>query len=105
MARIDLFLTEIGRRLEEGSREYGDRSFGRSAADIMGELREEAFDVPGWLFVLVEKFNRMGAGQRCPGDLEVVKREALDICAQMFRLVGRLEDLGKHAVELEGRLA
>src|SRR3990172_2645641 len=46
------FCAAIAGRLEQGRKEYGDRSFLRPVGDLLGEIEQELFDVAGWAFVL-----------------------------------------------------
>lgn len=49
---FDAFAGEVRSRLEAGRAEYGDRSFARPPAELIGELQQEALDLAGWGFVL-----------------------------------------------------
>ena len=55
------FLDKLGRRLDKGAREYGDRSFEQSPGRTVEELLEEIEDIAGWAFVLwVQARKRLG---------------------------------------------
>lgn len=49
---IERDLAELNRRLEQGEREYGGKSFSRRPADLEREIDEELLDLVGWLYVL-----------------------------------------------------
>lgn len=46
------FVREVRARLEHGREAYGDQSFARPPAELLGELSQEALDLAGWGFVL-----------------------------------------------------
>ncbi|MEI9950615.1 MAG: hypothetical protein WDO74_16965 [Pseudomonadota bacterium] len=46
------FVESVRKRLEAGRAAYGDSSFTRSPAELLGELQQEALDLAGWGFVL-----------------------------------------------------
>ena len=47
-----VFTGAVHSRLCAGAKEYGDGSFGKDPADLIGEIEQELFDVMGWTFVL-----------------------------------------------------
>jgi hypothetical protein len=49
---FDGFVSAVRQRLEAGRVAYGEKSFGRSPAELIGELQQEALDLAGWGFVL-----------------------------------------------------
>lgn len=51
MTRDD-FAATVTARMLVGREEYGDGSFLRPPAELVGELREEALDVVGWAYIL-----------------------------------------------------
>ncbi len=53
------FLELLDERLDQGAKEYGDRSFDRSELELLTELQQEALDLAGWSWVLFEKIERM----------------------------------------------
>lgn len=59
--RFPAFVAELRGRLEAGARAYGDRSFDRAPAELLGELEQEALDLAGWGFVLFERIRRARA--------------------------------------------
>lgn len=46
------FVEAVARRLKDGRRAYGDRSFSRPPAELLSELAQETLDLAGWGFVL-----------------------------------------------------
>ena len=46
------FVATVEKRLSAGRASYGDSSFTRPNAEILGELMQEAEDLAGWGFVL-----------------------------------------------------
>jgi len=64
-AEVARFLSMVRARLEQGRREYGDRSFSRAPTELIGEIEEELLDVVGWsavLFAKVQRLRREGGG-------------------------------------------
>jgi hypothetical protein len=49
---LPAFEAAVRARLAQGRAQYGDRSFERSAEELVGELEQEALDLAGWSFVL-----------------------------------------------------
>ncbi len=49
---FDGFIRAVRSRLEAGRAAYGDASFARPPAELLGELQQEALDLAGWGFVL-----------------------------------------------------
>jgi hypothetical protein len=58
------FVEAVRARLEAGRAAYGDRSFDRPTAELVGELQQEALDLAGWGFVLFERLRRLEAGAK-----------------------------------------
>ncbi len=52
LSQFDAFIGAVRARLEKGRREYGEASFSRPPAELVGELEQEALDLAGWGFVL-----------------------------------------------------
>ena len=52
LGAFDGFVSAVRARLEAGRTEYGDRSFSKPPAEIIGELQQEALDLAGWGFIL-----------------------------------------------------
>jgi len=46
------FAALVEKRLEAGAREYGDTSFARPPAELVGEVAEELLDVCAWSYIL-----------------------------------------------------
>lgn len=46
------FVAAVGARLEQGRREYGDRSFSRHPLTLLREIEEEIEDIAGWAYVM-----------------------------------------------------
>jgi len=46
------FISSVRARLDAGRATYGDSSFERPTAELLGELMQEAQDLAGWGFVL-----------------------------------------------------
>lgn len=45
------FLAQLEARLAQGEREYGNKSFHRSFAQLREELLQEYLDVAGWAYI------------------------------------------------------
>jgi hypothetical protein len=58
------FVEAVRARLEAGRAAYGDRSFDRPTAELVGELQQEALDLAGWGFVLFERLRRLKAAAK-----------------------------------------
>jgi|GEM_PF-5068185 len=73
---LDSFTSAVGRRLRDGARVYGDRSWSREPAALIREVQEELEDVCGWSFVLwnrLEQVKRALEGVQLPArDEEIV---------------------------------
>lgn len=57
------FVEAFSKRIKAGARVYGDVSFGRPLAEIIDEARQEAHDIPGWLFIAWSKLEKMNADE------------------------------------------
>ena len=44
--RFPAFIGQLLARLEQGAREYGDRSFTRPPSELLAELEQELLDLP-----------------------------------------------------------
>jgi len=55
------FTALVAERLEQGRRQYGDRSFTRPPAELASEIEEELADVCGWAYVLWCRVRRLKA--------------------------------------------
>ena len=53
------FAESVRKRLEAGRATYGDKSFSRPPAELLGELQQEALDLAGWGFVLWARIEAM----------------------------------------------
>ena len=49
------------RRLRQGQREYGDRSFSRAPAELVDEIRQELLDVCAWSYILAVRLDLLQA--------------------------------------------
>ena len=52
------FFAALRERLKQGQVAYGDRSFSREPAELLGELEQEALDLAGWSYVLFCRIRR-----------------------------------------------
>lgn len=52
------FVAMVEARLEQGVRDYGDKSFAKSPAALIGEIKQELLDVCGWGFILWDRLDR-----------------------------------------------
>ena len=55
------FSERLRNRLEAGARTYGNSSFERPVADLIGEAMEEAEDIVGWSFLAWVRLDRLSA--------------------------------------------
>ncbi|MEP7049461.1 MAG: hypothetical protein ABJB12_03870 [Pseudomonadota bacterium] len=70
LSRWPAFAESVRGRLEAGRAAYGDKSFNRPPAELIGELQQEALDLAGWGFVLwcrLEAMRIPAAGVPGPG--------------------------------------
>ena len=58
---FDAFVSQVRGRVEQGARDYGDRSFDLPPARLLKEIHEEVLDVCGWAFIAHVKIKRMEA--------------------------------------------
>lgn len=52
------FLAALNTKLDQGAKDYGERSFERSERELLEELQAEALDLAGWGYILWEKLER-----------------------------------------------
>lgn len=52
------YLRDVAERMQQGELEYGDESLGRSAAELLAEVREEMVDIGGWSSIAVSVIDR-----------------------------------------------
>lgn len=55
------FIAAVAARLEAGREAYGDKSFSKDAAELIGELEQESLDLAGWGYVLFVRLEAMRA--------------------------------------------
>ena len=53
------FAAHVRARLEQGRRDYGDKSFSDDPEVLLGQLRQELFDIAGWGYVLSVRIDRI----------------------------------------------
>ena len=58
---LDRFVGQLRARLEAGARAYGNTSFERPIAEVIGEAMEEAEDICGWAFLAWVRLDRLRA--------------------------------------------
>ena len=46
------FINSVNARLQQGAKEYGDKSFLQSPEHLLKELEEETLDIAGWSFIM-----------------------------------------------------
>jgi len=56
------FATALCEKLARGHGEYGDKSFERDPAELLGEIREELLDVCGWAYIMLVKLKALEGG-------------------------------------------
>ena len=59
MLKTEAFFSRVVARLEQGRREYGDRSFYRPAAELLDEIQQELEDVCGWSVILWSRLQHL----------------------------------------------
>ena len=59
LAGFPEFMATIRQRLEVGRIQYGDASFDRPEAELIGEIEQELEDVCGWAFVLWTRLRKI----------------------------------------------
>lgn len=63
------FVAALAGRLEAGRVAYGNASFTRDPAELVGELQQEALDLAGWGYILFCRLEAMRDALSEPGDL------------------------------------
>ncbi len=53
------FYAEAEKRMRQGHRAYGDRSFDRPLFALLNEIEEELLDAPNWAAIAWNKLNRL----------------------------------------------
>ena len=53
------FIETLRKRMEQGFKEYGDKSFERPIEELFGELEEEVLDICGWGLILYTKIKEL----------------------------------------------
>ena len=98
--RFPSFVEAVQSRLDAGRLQYGDASFTRDPAALLGELGQEALDLAGWGFVLWTRIEaakkalaKPGTGLRVDTLNEAVDR-LLVIVRQLVPLVRPPQDDG-----------
>lgn len=61
MAGETEFFAALRERLKQGAIAYGDKSFARDPAELLGELEQEALDLAGWGRVLWQRVRTLRA--------------------------------------------
>ena len=67
-APFPAFASAVRHRLEAGSETYGNRSFTRDPAELIGELQQEALDLAGWGYILFCRLEAMREALAQPSD-------------------------------------
>jgi hypothetical protein len=58
------FIAAVRARLERGRITYGDASFDRPEAELLGEIQQECLDLAGWGFVLWTRLQLFPSSRR-----------------------------------------
>lgn len=53
------FFDAVRARLRQGQQAYGDKSFSRDPAELVGEIEQELLDICGWSFVTWCRLRKM----------------------------------------------
>ena len=56
---LETFQDLMKSRMEDGYREYGDTSFGKSLRSLLQEIQEELVDTANWAFIGYSKLQRI----------------------------------------------
>lgn len=59
MLRTEAFFARVQARLEQGERDYGNKSFTRPAGELLDEIQQELEDVCGWSTILWSRLQRL----------------------------------------------
>ena len=65
----DVFLDAVKRRLENGHRDYGGKSFAKHPVELIDQVQQECLDIPGWSFILwhrLQQCRKTLADWKCP---------------------------------------
>ena len=74
-AHFPEFVKRLEARLEKGHREYGDKSFDASLAELTDEIEEELLDVCGWTVIMFAR-------------LQGLRTKMVDICDELGEVPG-----------------
>ena len=55
------FLRRVEDRMEQGAKDYGDKSVHRPCQDLIEELQQELLDVAGWAAIMHARLERLRA--------------------------------------------
>lgn len=53
------YFDALDKRLEQGQKEYGDKSFCESTSELLDEIQQEVLDIAGWSYILWERLERL----------------------------------------------
>ncbi len=53
------FIKILEKRMEQGFKEYGDKSFERAPKELLNEIEEEVVDICGWGLILYTKLQAL----------------------------------------------
>lgn len=85
------FIDGIAKRLDEGANEYGDKSYSKDNVELLEEVRQELYDIPGWLTIFqvkIENDNFLTSREK----VRRIKKIA-DICIDCANINNKLKDL------------
>jgi len=58
-AHLEQYLSTVWKRLEQGERDYGDRSFSADPQFLVAQIRQELSDISGWSAILDYRLARL----------------------------------------------
>jgi len=53
------FIETLRARMEQGFKEYGDKSFERSGVELLEEIEQEVLDICGWSVVVYNRIRKL----------------------------------------------
>ncbi len=86
----------ILRRLKKAAKEYGDASYDRTVAELLGEIELEMQDLVGWPFIIWRKMQTLPVAERTPQTkqaAEALSRAMVTVAADAAIMLDHLRDL------------
>ena len=86
------FKEELLEKLDKGYAEYKDASYSRPGKELLGEMQEEALDIPGWLSIEYAKMVKAGESEYNTGLIVNLAQMGLIAYHRAELMKGMIED-------------